>query len=288
MIKVRRGRADDLPAVLRLLSKVWEDDYVPHLWLEWATSPDEGIVLVAESDEEIVGTTYVDFMPHDACWFQALRVHPDFRRLGVGSALAQTALRESRGANRSYAYLGIDAENTASLNMTARLGFRQITEYTLLSIDLPPRQEGITTQDPKSPQWRKSTPDDLPQMLEAARIAGRKEFIACWQWQPLSPEALLENIADHNIWLYDDPEDYAFAGFEESDSHPHLFDPCGRPETVRRLISYLASALQRDEMVKFEVWLRHDSPLVEYLLHECGFREEEGYTIWEYPLQLRQ
>ena len=287
MIKVRRGSKEDLPAVLSLLSKVWEDDYVPHLWLEWAESPDEGIVLVAESDAEIVGTTYVDFMSHGDCWFQALRVHPEYRRLGVGSALAQTALQESKANGRCYAYLGIDAENTASLNMTSRLGFRQIAAYTLLSLKLPPLPANTGTKTDTT-AWRKATIDDLPNMLKVAKDVRRTEFIACWQWQPLSAEALRENIEQDNIWVQDDPSAFAFAGFEESESHPHLFDPCGQPETVKALIVSLTAALRRESETKFEVWLRHDSPLVEFLLHESSFVEEEGYTIWEYPLQPRQ
>jgi GNAT superfamily N-acetyltransferase len=287
MIKVRRGSREDLPAVLDLLSRVWDDDYVPHLWLEWAESPSEGLVLVAESDGDIVGTTYVDFMPHGACWFQALRVHPEFRRLGVGSALAQAALDESRTRGRSYAYLGIDAENTASLNMTARLGFRQITEYTLLSLTLPPWPTGM--ERPKNTAtWCKASLSDLPRLLTAAREAKRADFIACWQWQPLSSEALQENIEQDNIWFWDDPSAFVFAGFEDSESHPHLFDPCGQPEAVKQLIDFLTVNLRREEETRFEVWLRHDSPLVEFLLHQRGFVEQEGYTIWEYPLQPLQ
>ncbi len=287
MIKVRRGSEDDLPTVLELLNNVWEDDYVPHLWFTWVQSPTEGTVLVAECEEHIVGTTYVKYLPHGACWFQAMRVHPDFRRLGVGSALTHAALRESRDTGRSYAYLGIDAENVASLNMVSQLGFRQITEYALLSLALPPLASPAPAREENS-RWRKAAADDVVRMLETARGAGRAEFIACWQWQPLSAEALAENIAEGNLWLCDDPAAYAFAGFEDSDTHPHLFDPCGQPEYVKRLIAYLTAALRRDAEVTFEVWLRHDSPLVDYLLHECGFSAEEGYTIWEHPLQTRQ
>ena len=70
---------------MTLLSKVWADDYVPHMWTEWVQQPEWGIVLVAEHEGSIVGTCYVDFMANNTCWFQAMRVHPDYRQIGRAS-----------------------------------------------------------------------------------------------------------------------------------------------------------------------------------------------------------
>lgn len=287
MVQVRRGVVEDHPEVLQLLSKVWHDDYVPHLWLEWVERPEAGIVLVAEEDARIVGTCYVDFMPHGACWFQALRVHPGYRRLGVGRALTNAGITESRLLGRDYAYLGIDAENTASLTMTAKAGFTQIAEYSLMARQLPV-QAFDSADTPQAARWRKAVATDLDKMLTCAAGLGRTEFIACWQWQPLSGETLSENIERNNLWVQDDPAAFVFAGFEDSESHPHLFDPCGDPKSIKDLIASLTADLRREEETKFEVWLHHDNPMVEYLIHDLGFAQEEGYTIWQYPLQPAQ
>lgn len=88
---------------MALLSEVWADDYVPHMWAEWVQQPDWGIVLVAEHEGSIVGICYVDFMANNTCWFQAMRVHPGFRRLGVGSELTKVSLREARVRGKSAA-----------------------------------------------------------------------------------------------------------------------------------------------------------------------------------------
>jgi ribosomal protein S18 acetylase RimI-like enzyme len=280
MINVRRGTTDDYQNVLQLLSQVWEDDYVEHLWLQWAQEAEKGIVLVAEYENELVGTSYVNFMPHNACWFQALRVHPEHRRLGIGRALTSVSLELSRANGREYAYLGIDADNTASLTLTARAGFRRVSEYTRLITKLPARK-GRKEEHPS--YWKRAVSDDTAAMLDLAHSLGRTELIAGWQWQLLSRETIAENVSGNNLWVWKDESLCLFAGFEDIE-HPHLFDPCGEQARVERLIIDLTKHLTREHETTFEVWLHHENPLTGRLIEEMAFVPEVGYTIWEYNL----
>lgn len=278
---VRRGRPEDLPEVLRLLSRVWDDDYVSHLWLEWAQHPEQGIVLVAETDEEIVGTSYVRFIAGGDCWLQALRVHPGVRRLGIGSALTSASLSEARSASRQHAYLGIDADNTASLSLTARAGFRQIASYARFVRALSgPANACECLPAP----WREAAETDLDAMQMLARTVGRRDLISGWQWQPLSEETLRDNVNRHTLWLWSHRPLTVFAGYEVFEGHHHLFDPCGTEDAVRGLITELSEALS-SLSGSFEVWLRQESPLLGFMQDSLGFAQEEAYTIWQYPLQ---
>ncbi|MDP3058898.1 MAG: GNAT family N-acetyltransferase, partial [bacterium] len=240
-----------------------------------------GIVLVAEYEGKIVGTSYVKFLPLNDCWFQALRVHGDYRRLGLGNALTIASIEHAKASGKKRAYLGIDSDNTASLTMTARAGFSKISEYARLLKKLPTIGSEILKE---AIPLRRASTDDLNLMLKLAEEYNKREFIACWQWQPFSREALQRNTEDKHIWVQDDPTLTLFAGFEDFEGEVHLFDPVGAPEDILHLIHTLTNSLARQQEVTFEVWLHHQNPLIAHLIDELGFAKDDGYTIWEYPL----
>lgn len=281
MITVRRGQKEDFAEIERLLNQVWgEDDYVHYLWPEWVLKPEEGIVLVALYEESIVGTCYVDFMPDNTSWFQALRVHPDHRRRGVGRALTKASMDEARNCGKRYAYLGIDGDNTASLTLTAQAGFNKTSEYTRLIKALP----AAADKEVLYPiNWRKAVVGDVDAMLRLGENFNKRQLIACWQWQPFSREAIRENITGDHLWVWEEETLLMWAGFEDFE-HPHLFDPCGSPEAVQKLITTLIPCLTRGQETNFEVWLHHTDVLISHLIEELGFVQDESYTIWEFKL----
>lgn len=279
MITVRRGRIDDTEQVQALLSRVWPDDYVPHVWAEWVQQPEWGIVLVAEYRDSIVGTCYVDFMANGTCWFQAMRVDPDYRRLGVGSALTQSCFTEAKASGMREAYLGIDSDNTASLQMTARQGFEQILYYQRLMTKLPPRDTLPTSQS----LWRQAVEDDIDAILHLCKLNDITSIFACWQWEPLSQDALLRNIRQESLWVYGKGEITAWAGFEIHKPEYHLFAPCGSASHVQAAIDDLLSFIQGTNEAELEVWMSAKDSLRDYL-SSLGFHESDGYTIWRYTL----
>jgi len=282
MITVRRGHKDDFKEIESWLHRVWgDDDYVHYLWPEWAQKQTEGILLVALYQNSIVGTCYVNFMPGNTCWFQALRVHPDYRRRGVGRALTKASMDEARNSGNEYAYLGIDGDNTASLTLTAQAGFNKVSEYARLIKALPAAAD---TEASCPNHWRKAVVGDVDAMLRLGEHFEKKQLIACWQWQPFSREAILQNITGNNLWVWDQEELFMWAGFEDFFEHPHLFDPCGSSEDVKKLITTLIPCLTRSQDTNFEVWLHCSNPLTTHLTEQMGFAREEGYTIWEYKL----
>ena len=281
MITVRYGQLDDTERVMTLLSKVWEDDYVPHMWAEWVQQPEWGIVLVAEHEESIVGTCYVDFMANNTCWFQAMRVHPDYRRLGVGTELTKACLQEAKVRGKSAAYLGIDADNSASVKMTIKQGFIKLLDYRRVITKLPPRD----TLPRGQTMWRQATDSDIPAMLELCnKTNGPRSIFACWQWEPLSPDALERNIRQESLWVWGTSDEIrVWAGFENHKPEYHLFAPCGEPPFIKAALDDLLDFIQGQNEVALEFWIHSEDPIVSYL-KTMGFVEEDGYTIWEYGL----
>lgn len=281
MLNIRRARLEDAEKVLDMLSRVWEDDYVKGLWAEWVQSPHLGIVLVAEVKGDMAGTCYINFMPHSACWFQAMRVDPRFRRLGVGSRLTAASLNAAREAGQTHVYLGIDADNEASLIMTAKAGFTKLFDYMRLTTKLPPRDTG----EPRpTTQWRQAVEQDASAALALAiDHTVDKALYACWQWQPLSLEAIMHNIQRNNLWVWGQPDIRVWGGLEQFGPYNALFSLYGKEQDVVEAFDDLVSYLPRGEEVTLEVWLHKENPLYKHA-RSLGYEEVDGNTIWEYKL----
>lgn len=282
MITVRKARLEDTQDVYDLLSKVWQDDYVPHVWSEWVQQPEWGIVLVAEHNSQIVGTCYVHFMTNRACWLQAMRVHPDYRRLGVGSLLTQGCLAEIKAQGFCAAYLGIDSDNTASITMTKRQGFNKILDYKRLATKLPPKD----SLPRSSTAWRQAVEDDIPAMLELCKANNCSQSVfARWEWEPLSYESLDRNVRQETLWVWaPGGEVHVWAGFEIFKPEYCLFAPCGSSsQAVLNAVDDLLGFIQGNEEAIIEVWMHEDDFLSKHLA-ALQFSEEDGYTIWKYSL----
>lgn len=277
MLTIRRGKPEDNPQIQELLKHVWQDDYVPYMWLDWVNSPDQGIVLVAETEGKLIGTTYVAFRPQNTCWFQALRVHPDFRRSGVGSQLTKASIQEAKASGKVKVYLGIDSDNTASITLTERMGFSRVSEYIRL-----------TTANYQAPQnhqtlWRPAQVEDIEIIYQNGQTRSIKELLLCWQWQPFSKEALVKFSQEGHLSVWGDGKIQVWGGLEIYEEI-QLFAPWGHEEHIKEAITDAQALASQRNAERLEIWLPQDSPLANYLLDK-GYAPDDGYLIWEYNLE---
>ena len=276
MLTIRRGKPEDNPQIQELLKHVWQDDYVPYMWLDWGNSPNQGIVLVAEAEGKLIGTTYVAFRPQNTCWFQALRVHLDFRRSGVGSQLTQASIQEAKAAGKVKVYLGIDSDNTASLALTQGIGFSKISEYIRL-----------TTTNYQAPQnhqtlWRPAQVEDIEIIYQDGQARCIKELLLCWQWQPFSKEALVKFSQEGHLSVWGDGKIQVWGGLEIFEEI-HLFAPQGDEEDTKEAIADAGDLARQRKADCLEIWLPQGSPLENHLLDK-GYAPDDGYIIWGYIL----
>lgn len=276
MLTIRRGKPEDSDQVQELLTKVWEDDYVPHMWLDWVKNPDKGIVLVALDQGAIIGTTYIAFCPGNACWFQALRVHPHYRRRGVGSRLTKVSIAESKKAGREVIYLGIDEDNIPSLKMTESLGFKRTSQFNRFAKKLAHKSSDQPTR------WRPATGDDLETIFQDGKARDVGELLLCWQWQPFSKEALQDNIRDGHLSVWGAEQIQVWGGLEIYEEL-QIFVPIGAQEDVQQAINDAEAYVANKAETWVEIWLPHLSPLAGYLLAQ-GYTPDDGYVIWTYHL----
>ncbi len=135
---VRPARPEDRADMEAICAQIWGgEDYVPQVWDEWLADPD-GELSVVELDGRVVALAKLSHIADDEWWLEGMRVHPDYRRLGVSRLLQahQLAVAERLG-------VGLVRFATASYNRpihrnALRDGFRQVAEFRRWSADALP------------------------------------------------------------------------------------------------------------------------------------------------------
>lgn len=135
---LRRAVEADVAAVVDLLgddrlgaareSRV--DDLEPYLVAFRAIDADPAhLLLVADDDTRVVATMQLTFLPGLArrgalrAQIEAVRVHRDFRSRGLGAAMFEWAIAESRRRGCALVQLTTDKARTDAHRFYARLGF---------------------------------------------------------------------------------------------------------------------------------------------------------------------
>jgi hypothetical protein len=117
-------------------------------------------------------------MPAGVLWLEALRVHRDFRGLGIGREIANSAFLIGRriiaGGSASCMEFSTYINNHESIHISMQQGFQVVNRFTLMSVE--------TGNGPKPPQpWN-------PRHSEFHPLRGH---IPCgWKFPRVSPEGV--------------------------------------------------------------------------------------------------
>ena len=276
-METRVAQTTDRDSVMQLLSSVWSDDYVPEHWDDWVEHLDKGVPLLAIDQGSLVGVAYVHFMSERVAWFQALRVHPDARRLGVGTELSQSCLRHARRAGRQVARLLIDGENHASASMTERAGFQMVHRYCKLHKEIL-RTDGPAVAVP--------THLELPALLGLAETEGHLLWHSNWEARDLCLSVLELALQNGSLRVLPDQPTAAVADVIAYDQDFDVSEPVGEAVAVLALVHGLEQEALNLCKQQIDIFISERSPHLDDLVNQAGYRliENDGHTIWEYPL----
>ena len=113
-IYVRKARGSDREAVFKFCMKTWSwGDYIPKVWDKWLKEKN-GRAFVATIDEASVGISHLSIdKPHEV-WLSGARTDPNYRRMGVATAITKKCLEYAKHKGAKVARLTTESDNIAA------------------------------------------------------------------------------------------------------------------------------------------------------------------------------
>lgn len=131
-VTIRTARAEDLPAIRAFTAGTFEwGDYVPEEFPDWLTETDTWVMVAADSNDVAIGMGRVAILSAREAWLSAARVHPQFRRQGIGSDINQQGVGWARQRGALVMRLAIEDANTAARHQVEKIGYRPVARFAL-------------------------------------------------------------------------------------------------------------------------------------------------------------
>lgn len=146
-IYVRKARSSDREAVFKFCEKTWSwGDYIPKVWDKWLREKN-GRVFVATINGVPVGISHLNMdKPHEV-WLSAARTNPNYRRIGVATAITKKCLEYAKRKGAKVARLVTESDNVAARAVLQKLGFKPIAEFAETVT------ENVTEEKSKNSKW---------------------------------------------------------------------------------------------------------------------------------------
>ena len=275
-IQVRPARADDKKAVLAFCQNTFSwGDYVPEVWDTWLADA-RGQLLVGEVDRQPVGLIHVAFLDSGTAWLEGMRVHPDFRRQGIGRAVDATARALARERGTRIARLATSTKNIAAQKTLATAGYACAAlfnewEAKAARRDFSKAHVAAETDAAKLLElWGTS-----PTRAKSALLPDRH-----WHWDDLTRARLLDQIDAGRVRIAGGAFAFLLA-FEERDwSGISLHALVGDEEAMSALALAARGEAHYRGFPRLEAILL-DYPQVNSAMERAGYRRQGGMFIYE-------
>jgi ribosomal protein S18 acetylase RimI-like enzyme len=286
-VRIRPARTEDKEPVLAFTANTFQwGDYIHWVWDEWLHTPN-GELTVAEVDGAVVAMTMTIVLSTGEGWLQGLRVHPDYRRHGLGRQIMAYQLDVCRRFEASVARLAVHCLNVASQTLVAQAGFRRLATFAHLEnkpsaiADGGERSEALAPDDAPA-AWR--TIARSPTLQSCAGLWARG-----WEWQKLTPEILAECAAQRRVYGVRSGDEWgalAVALREEDGLHVGYVDGSGLA------LDDLAHALARQARNEGLEWIAVMTPPVPHIgaaFRQAGYTSDsEGDSMYVYEIKVSE
>lgn len=126
---IRPAEPDDHAFIAQWTAGTFEwGDYVSDRLLEWLEA-DGTAVFVGEVNSTAVAMARIQMVSATEAWSSAMRVHPEFRRVGLGTAVAQATWQWARERGAQVVRLASEDWNEPAHNQARKAGFRDLGHW---------------------------------------------------------------------------------------------------------------------------------------------------------------
>lgn len=183
-------------------------DYVGARFADWLEES-RSAVIVADIGGRAVAVGRVRMVSESEAWSNAMRVHPEFRRVGVGSAVGDALWAWASDAGAHVIRLAIEDWNEASRGQVTKAGFRPLGDWFWTqrgvgdSSPVPEGNGGMRVRGYEAIKPANSAEAE-PALLswsggELARAA-HGLFAMGWTWQGLTADHLAKAAKQRMLW----------------------------------------------------------------------------------------
>jgi N-acetylglutamate synthase-like GNAT family acetyltransferase len=199
MIRIRPARKSDKDEILSFCLNTFSwGDYIDRVWDYWYLE-EHGQLFVVESDgkKKKIATSHVAICPDgNTIWLEGVRVHPNYRRSYIATALISKMMEYGRWKGAQQAFAIVDRTNFSSRRMMEKNGFKVVSKWLYCSIG-------------NKPKWQKSDArianvddiDDIWQYLQGSKIyhLSAKRYFDSWRWYAFNRKTLKNFVKDQRV-----------------------------------------------------------------------------------------
>jgi GNAT superfamily N-acetyltransferase len=208
-IRVRPARLEDREPIAGFTTGTFPwGDYVADEFETWLAD-DRGVVMVGEADGQVVGMARIALVSPDEAWSQGARVHPGFRRRGVGSAIADALQDWAARRGAKVVRLVVEDWNDAARGQVVSLGFRPVSGWIFATRGVgenSPVPEGNGGKRLVAPEGIRPAPSAEAEPALLAWASGPLDRAARglhpvgWTWRRLTRADVIEAARRRALW----------------------------------------------------------------------------------------
>jgi GNAT superfamily N-acetyltransferase len=278
-VQVRLARVEDKAAIVAFCQNTFSwGDYIADAWERWLADAG-GRMLVGLVDERPVSVMHVALLGEMA-WLEGMRVHPEFRRHGIASALEAAGRAVAREHGCRVARLATSIKNIAAQGLLDTIGYCRAAQFNEWEIEPAPGDFSFA---------RIANPDDLAFLGSCWRDAEMRAASHSvlpnrqWSWVPLDEPRWREQIRAGEVRVASRGFSLLLA-FEERDwSGLVLHALVGDEETMYALALAARGETAYRGFARLEAQIA-DHPTVNRALERAGFTRGDGMFVYEMEL----
>ncbi len=198
MMRIRKAKSFDKKEILEFCTNTFSwGDYIDQVWDYWF-SDRNGRLFVAEDEGKKIGMSHVAICPGGrSAWLEGVRVHPDYRRSRIATALLNSMLAFAGKSGARQASAIVSSKNIPSQRMMEKNGFAEVSRWVYYSTD-----QKFGEQETGARLAKLADLDAIWTYLRKKSQIYRLSagtYVKAWHWYPLDKSVLQKLIQEKSI-----------------------------------------------------------------------------------------
>ncbi len=246
-------------------------DYVPDRLPAWIEDPSSAVVVCLDESEIPVALAHALLLSKTEAWLEAARVHPDYKRSGMGSAMNHAGVAWARERGAKVVRLATEADNEAARRQVEALDYRQTSNWVHARYEIGPG-----SAKPGKPGLRPAPPSDVDaawMFWSTSNLAHDSRGLIAhgWRWRKATPGDLATAAGEGNF--YQSPAGWVVADAPEEDRIRTLW-LATTPEEAPWLLADLIDLASQKEATELTIMMPN-IPWVAEALSRSGAESKE-------------